>query len=174
MCVRSHGHALSPWLPVPLDVRRNAWTSFNHHRSPNRSHSDKLPINFRLVLWTHAAIPVETFLFLHVHRVWSVPSQVTAVTDVWPAKSPQRYPHAAHRCAVYMHTSSTDSSTDPPGWKPRERPKPPARQFPADTDPSPMEGPLLAVLGHDGSSLRTLACPQHHQRNPPLQSQHHR
>ena len=27
-----------------------------------------------------------------------------------------------------------------------------------------MEGPLLAVLGHDGSLLRTLACPHHHQR----------
>jgi hypothetical protein len=66
------------------------------------------------------------FLFATVHRVWKVPTQVTAVANVWPSRSPQRYPHAAHRCAAYMHTSSTDSSTDLPGWMPRPQPvKPP-------------------------------------------------
>ena len=117
-CVRSHDHALSPWLPVPLDVQPNAWASLNHHRSLNRSHSNKLPIKFRLILCAHPAITVDTFPFGAVHRVWRVPTQVTAVADVWTSKSPQRYPHATHRCAAYMHTSSTDSSTDPPGWMP--------------------------------------------------------
>ena len=83
---------------------------------------NKLPINFRLILCTHAGVAVDTFLFATVHRVWKVPTQVTAVANVWPSGSPQRYPHAAHRCAAYMHTSSTDSSTDLPGWMPGRNP----------------------------------------------------
>ncbi len=104
----------SPLATRPPDGQPNPWTSSIPNRSPSGSHSNKLLINFRLILCIDAAIAVDTFPFPSMHRVWRVSAQVAAVPEVRRPGSPQRYPHAAHRSAAHMHRSSTDSPTDVP------------------------------------------------------------